>query len=102
MPMFDEQYCHVEARMTAHTVAERLGGERVLRRVVENDFDMIEAIEGGLPIAAVEAVIRDGTFSAAELHELVLPRRTFTHRKQKGQCLTADEFDQSLPDDWEI
>jgi putative toxin-antitoxin system antitoxin component (TIGR02293 family) len=79
--------------MTAHTVAERLGGQQVLKRVVENDFDLIEAIEGGLPIAAFESVIRDGTFSAGELHELVLPRRTFTHRKQKGQGLTADESD---------
>jgi putative toxin-antitoxin system antitoxin component (TIGR02293 family) len=79
--------------MTAHNVAERLGGQQVLKRAVENDFDLIEAIEGGLPVAAVESVIRDGTFSASELHELVLPRRTFTHRKQKGQCLTADESD---------
>lgn len=79
--------------MTAHTVAERLGGRQVLKRVVENDFDLIEAIEGGLPTAAVESVIRDGTFSAGELHQLVLPRRTFAHRKQKGQGLTADESD---------
>lgn len=79
--------------MTAHGVAERLGGRDVLKRVVESDFDLMEAIEGGLPIAAVESVIRDGTFSAAEIHALVLPRRTFTHRKQKGQALTAEESD---------
>lgn len=79
--------------MTAHTVAERLGGQNVLKRVVESDFDLVEAIEVGLPIAAVESVIRDGTFSASEIHELVLPRRTFTHRKQKGQALTAEESD---------
>jgi putative toxin-antitoxin system antitoxin component (TIGR02293 family) len=79
--------------MTAHIVAERLGGQHVLKRVVESDFDLMEAIEVGLPIAAVESVIRDGTFSASEIHELVLPRRTFTHRKQKGQALTAEESD---------
>lgn len=79
--------------MTAHMVAERLGGQHVLKRVVESDFDLMEAIEVGLPIAAVESVIRDGTFSASEIHELVLPRRTFTHRKQKGQALTAEESD---------
>jgi putative toxin-antitoxin system antitoxin component (TIGR02293 family) len=79
--------------MTAHGVAERLGGRDVLKRVVQSDFDLMEAIEGGLPIAAVESVIRDGTFSAAEIHALVLPRRTFTHRKQKGQALTAEESD---------
>lgn len=79
--------------MTAHIVAERLGGQHVLKRVVESDFDLMEAIQVGLPIAAVESVIRDGTFSASEIHELVLPRRTFTHRKQKGQALTAEESD---------
>ena len=79
--------------MTAHGVAERLGGQHVLGRVVESDFDLMEAIEGGLPIEAVESVIRDGTFSASEIHELVLPRRTFTHRKQKGQALTSEESD---------
>jgi putative toxin-antitoxin system antitoxin component (TIGR02293 family) len=79
--------------VTAHGVAERLGGKRVLRRDVENDFDLVEAIEGGLPIGAVEAVIRGGTFSAGEVYELVLPRRTFAHRKAKGQRLTAEESD---------
>jgi putative toxin-antitoxin system antitoxin component (TIGR02293 family) len=79
--------------MTAHGVAERLGGRYVLKRVVENDFDLVEAIEGGLPIAAVESVIRDGTFSPGEIYELVLPRRTLTHRKEKGRPLTAEESD---------
>jgi putative toxin-antitoxin system antitoxin component (TIGR02293 family) len=79
--------------MTAHGVAERLGGRRVLKRVVESDFDLVEAIEGGLPVAAIESVIRDGTFSAGEIYELVLPRRTLTHRKEKRQPLTAGESD---------
>jgi putative toxin-antitoxin system antitoxin component (TIGR02293 family) len=79
--------------MTAHGVAERLGGRRVLKRVVESDFDLVEAIEGGLPVAAIESVIRDGTFSAGEIYELVLPRRTLTHRKEKRQPLTAEESD---------
>jgi putative toxin-antitoxin system antitoxin component (TIGR02293 family) len=82
-----------EDGMTAHGVAERLGGRRVLKRVVESDFDLLEAIEGGLPVAAIESVIRDGTFSAGEIYELVLPRRTLTHRKEKRQPLTAEESD---------
>jgi putative toxin-antitoxin system antitoxin component (TIGR02293 family) len=83
----------MEDSMTAHGVAERLGGRRVLKRVVESDFDLVEAIEEGLPIAAIESVIRDGTFSAGEIYELVLPRRTLTHRKEKRQPLTAEESD---------
>jgi putative toxin-antitoxin system antitoxin component (TIGR02293 family) len=79
--------------MTAHGVAERLGGREVLKRVIESDFDLAEAIEGGLPIEAIDSVIRDGTFTPGEIHELVLPRRTLTHRKGKGQSLTSEESD---------
>jgi putative toxin-antitoxin system antitoxin component (TIGR02293 family) len=79
--------------MTAHRVAERLGGPPVLERTVESDLDLAEVVEGGLPVAAVESVIRSGTFSAGEIYALVLPRRTLTHRRQKGQRLTAEESD---------
>jgi putative toxin-antitoxin system antitoxin component (TIGR02293 family) len=79
--------------MTAHGVAERLGGRRILKRAVESDFDLVEAIQGGLPVGALDAVIREGLFSAAEIHDLVLPRRTLTHRRQKGQRLTVEESD---------
>jgi putative toxin-antitoxin system antitoxin component (TIGR02293 family) len=54
---------------------------------------LVQAIEGGLPVAAIESVIRDGTFSAGEIYELVLPRRTLTHRKEKRQPLTTEESD---------
>lgn len=79
--------------MTAHELAERLGGRRVLRRVVQSDFDLVEAIEGGLPLEAVESVIRKGMFSAGEIYELVLPRRTSTRRMRNGKPLTAAESD---------
>jgi putative toxin-antitoxin system antitoxin component (TIGR02293 family) len=82
-----------EASLKATEIAERLGGLRVLGQIVESDFDLLEAIAGGLPIAAVETVIREGTFSAGEIHDLVLPRRTFSHRKKKAQTLTAVESD---------
>lgn len=81
------------AGMIAHGVAERLGGRPTLKRAVETDFDLLEVIHAGLPITAVESVIRGGTFSAGEIHDLVLPRRTLTHRKAKQQPLTADESD---------
>jgi len=79
--------------MTARGVAERLGGHHVLKRAIESDLDLVEAIECGLPIEALESVVRDGTFSAGEINDLVLPRRTLTHRKDRGQRLTAGESD---------
>jgi hypothetical protein len=73
------QCCRKETGMTAHRVAERLGGPLVLERIVESDLDLAEVVEGGLPVAAVESVIRSGTFSAGEIYALALPRRTLTH-----------------------
>lgn len=79
--------------MTAHGVAERLGGKRTLKRDVRTDFDLVNAIEDGLPIAAVETVIRAGTLTAPEIYQLVIPRRTLAHRKDKGQRLSAEQSD---------
>jgi putative toxin-antitoxin system antitoxin component (TIGR02293 family) len=79
--------------MTAHGVADRLGGKGVLGRDIRTDFDLLDAIEGGLPVAAVDAVLRDGTLSPAELYDLVIPRRTLTHRREKAQDLTAEQSD---------
>jgi len=79
--------------MTAHDVAERLGGKRVLKRDVDTDFDLVDAIEDGLPVSAVDAVIGDGPVTADEIYELVIPRRTLAHRKSKGQRLTAEQSD---------
>ncbi|MCI0435936.1 MAG: DUF2384 domain-containing protein [Gemmatimonadetes bacterium] len=79
--------------MTAHAVAEQLGGKRILKREVRSDLDLIAAIEAGLPVAAVEAVIRAGMLSASEVHALVIPRRTLAHRKERAGRLTAEQSD---------
>jgi len=79
--------------MTARAVAERLGGKRVLKREVRTDLDLVDAIEDGLPVGAVDAVIGSGTLSAPEIYELVIPRRTLAHRTDKGQRLSAEQSD---------
>ncbi|MGH7481836.1 MAG: type II RES/Xre toxin-antitoxin system antitoxin [Longimicrobiales bacterium] len=79
--------------MTATGVAEWLGGERILKRAIRTDLDLVEAIESGLPIASIEAVIEEGILSADEIHHLVVPRRTLAHRKGRGQALTAKQSD---------
>jgi putative toxin-antitoxin system antitoxin component (TIGR02293 family) len=86
------QLCHREA-MTAHQLAQRLGGTRTLKRRVQTEFDLLDAIGEGLPIPALETVIRRGMVSAAEIYDLVIPRRTLAHRKDKGQPLSAEQSD---------
>jgi putative toxin-antitoxin system antitoxin component (TIGR02293 family) len=79
--------------MTAHGIAERLGGKRVLKREVRTDLDLVDALEDGLPVAAIDSVIDSGTLSASEIYELVIPRRTLAHRTDKGQRLSAEQSD---------
>ena len=79
--------------MTARHVAQRLGGSRVLKRVVRSDLELVDAIRGGLPIRALEEVLHSGLFEASELYTLVVARRTLAHRKEKRQPLTAEQSD---------
>ena len=79
--------------MTPQILAEHLGGRRTLGRDIRSDFEMEEAIRAGLPVAAVESVVREGTLRSSELYSLVIPRRTLAHRKRLGRPLTADQSD---------
>lgn len=79
--------------MTALAVAERLGGNRVLKRQIRSDLDLVAAVHAGLPIRAVDEVLASGMLDASEVYELVVPRRTLAHRREKGQPLTAEQSD---------
>ncbi|HEX9727500.1 MAG TPA: antitoxin Xre/MbcA/ParS toxin-binding domain-containing protein [Gemmatimonadales bacterium] len=79
--------------MTATGVAERLGGRKVLKRDVRSDLDLIDAIQRGLPIRALETVVQSGLFEPGELYALVVARRTLAHRREKRQPLTAEQSD---------
>lgn len=78
--------------MTAHAIAERLGGRKVLKTDVRSDLELARAIHGGLPTRAVDEVLDSGLLTAGELYELVIPRRTLTHRR-KQKTLTAEQSD---------
>lgn len=79
--------------MTASAVAQKLGGQKVLKRRVRSDLDLARAIHGGLPTRAVDAVMDSGLLDPAELYKLVIPRRTLAHRKEKRQRLTPEQSD---------
>ena len=79
--------------MTPQGLAEHLGGEQVLGRDIQSEFDLEDAIRDGLPVGAVESVVRAGALHASELYALVIPRRTLAHRKRLGQPLTAEQSD---------
>jgi putative toxin-antitoxin system antitoxin component (TIGR02293 family) len=79
--------------MSAVLLADLLGGETVLRRNVRSDLDLAELIHEGLPTRAVDMVLRSGLLMVNELYDLVVPRRTLAHRKEKSQALSPEQSD---------
>jgi putative toxin-antitoxin system antitoxin component (TIGR02293 family) len=74
-----------------------MGGDRVLEahfgHRLASGLDWAEAIEEGLPTEALESAMERGSLSWKDIGELVIPRRTFSHRKEKDQPLTSEESD---------
>jgi putative toxin-antitoxin system antitoxin component (TIGR02293 family) len=58
----------------------------------EEGAKILPLVRHGLPVASVERFIESGAISAAELHELVLPRKTFANRRKLGR-LTPEQSD---------
>lgn len=79
--------------MTVHALAEKLGGEDVLRRIVDSELELAEMIHAGLPVGAVDAVIESGLIDLNELYALVVPRRTLAHRKERQGTLSPEQSD---------
>ena len=52
-------------------------------------------VERCLPVSALTALKTHG-LTEAEIYELVLPRRTYSHRKTKGQRLSREESDRAV------
>jgi putative toxin-antitoxin system antitoxin component (TIGR02293 family) len=76
--------------INAQSVAEMMGGERMLGRQVRSVSQLREAVESGLPVKALELVARHvarNDRDAAELKYRIVPKTTL-HRRQR---LTADE-----------
>lgn len=74
-----------------------MGGDDVLEprfghRLV-SELDWAEAVEEGLPTEALEVAMEESGLSWSEIGELVIPRRTFSHRKEQGQPLSREESD---------
>jgi len=74
-----------------------MGGDDVLEpqfgHRIASELDWTDAVEVGLPTEALEAATRNSGLSWSEIEELVIPRRTFSHRKEKEQTLTPEESD---------
>jgi putative toxin-antitoxin system antitoxin component (TIGR02293 family) len=76
-------------------IAAILGGRPVLKRKVESDAELVEAVRRGLPTAAVEHMIRNDLLRPEEVYALIAPKRTWQLRKQQRKPLTAAESERA-------
>jgi putative toxin-antitoxin system antitoxin component (TIGR02293 family) len=74
-------------------VLELLGGQDVIRSDVSSELDLANAVEQGLPTAAIKSIVEHGVLTAAEVEQLVLPRRTLAHRRKQRVPLSPEESD---------
>ncbi len=80
------------ATALAPQVGAYLGGDDVVGPIA-TDYDLVDAVQAGLPTAAVDDLLARGLLTADEVDRLVLPRRTLSHRRARGERLTVDESD---------
>jgi len=74
---------------------DRLGGVDAVGSVVRTKEDLMRVAEAGLPVAAADALSLT-TLSKDELFRLVLPRRTYAHRKAQSRPLSSEETERAL------
>lgn len=82
--------------MIVEDVARHLGGAESLGRPVESELDLVQLVRSGLPPSALETVIDHGVLTRKEVEQLIIPRRTLSHRKSRGEPLTTDESDKLI------
>src|SRR5215213_9056167 len=69
---------------------EILGVRRLL-----TDQDVMILVEERLPSQAIEA-LRESGVADEELYTLIVPRRTLTHRRERGEALSREESDRAV------
>lgn len=71
-----------------------MGGKLGIPRV-SSDEDLAALVDKRLPVRTVKALVRGG-FSEAEVYQLVVPRRTLSHRIAKHEPLSREESDRAV------
>jgi len=75
----------------AQAVAKILGGEEVLGRPICSDLELAQAVRQGFSPAVTDELFNGSILSKSDMEHLIMPRRTLTHRKNKGERLTREE-----------
>lgn len=83
--------------METETVAEVLGGRKVLHKVIKKPDDLAKLVREGLPATALRVLAEKLDLGSTTLsRKLGIPLRTLTRRLSKGSRLTTAESDRTV------
>src|ERR1022692_418232 len=71
-----------------------MGGKLGVSKIRSGE-ELASLVEKRLPATTIKAMVRGG-LSAAEVYQLIVPRRTLAHRIAKHQPLSKDESDKAV------
>lgn len=73
----------------------KLGGEALFGKSEVSEYDVAAFVMKGLPTGAVDTLQFWARLSDSEVDQLVIPRRTLRHRREKDQSLSKEESDRA-------
>ncbi len=73
-------------------VFRKLGGQRALGAEVASEADLARIVHRGIRLAVLGHVQKAG-FSRQEVEQLIIPARTWRHRKARREPLSTEESD---------
>lgn len=83
--------------MDTETIAEVLGGRKVLGKAVRKPGDLAQLVRDGLPANSVTALAQRLHLASSVLSRtLRIPQRTLTRRLSQGSSLTPAESDRTV------
>jgi putative toxin-antitoxin system antitoxin component (TIGR02293 family) len=74
------------------SVFRKLGGRQALGEEIASEADLARLVHRGIRVAVLRHVLRAG-FSKQEIERLIIPARTWSHRKTKRKPLSLEESD---------
>lgn len=80
------------ARPVIERVFRKLGGHRALGTDVASEADLARIVDRGIRLAVLGHVEKAG-FSRQEIERLIIPARTWRHRRTKREPLSIEESD---------
>ena len=81
--------------MTPVRALDVVGGKAIIGTDITNSRELIDAVRRGFPVTAIEYIIESGRMTLAEIDDVILPRKTLSHRQKIG-TLTSEQSDRLM------